>query len=282
MPLKSTIRVQTPPSHLASSDPRVPAIPSIRLISATPSAHGLSSTEGSTSMRVFDDSMATNATPWESQAPPPPPPVPKLKHSTSRLLPKRSNNGLRNENNPPSSTTTKRLIPKKSKLGLLSSKETARSKDLSDVVRRVTATNGSQASLVGSSKLKGGFEIYVDPSVDSELGDILVVKKQKSRAALDDMGWGPAAANANAPASKGVLGEVTNTSKNSSGKKEKEKEKDGGLLKVKVDEERKWWSIGRGRKDSKEEKKNKEKENAASKSRASCKWSFLLLFATWC
>jgi hypothetical protein len=231
-------------------------------------------------MRVFDDSMATNATPWESQAPPPPPPVPKLKHSTSRLLPKRSNNGLRNENNPPSSTTTKRLIPKKSKLGLLSSKETARSKDLSDVVRRVTATNGSQASLVGSSKLKGGFEIYVDPSVDSELGDILVVKKQKSRAALDDMGWGPAAANANAPASKGVLGEVTNTSKNSSGKKEKEK--DGGLLKVKVDEERKWWSIGRGRKDSKEEKKNKEKENAASKSRASCKWSFLLLFATWC
>ena len=97
----------------------------------------------------------------------------------------------------------------------------------------------------------GGFEIYVDPADDPEIGEILLVKKKKSRAALSGMNWG-------------TLGEVTNVpsttkskeSKEKGGKKEKE-----GLLKIKGDENQKWWSIGRGRKDSKE----KEKERARCK-----------------
>lgn len=123
---------------------------------------------------------------------------------------------------------------------------------------------------MGSAKLKGGFEIYVDPSADPDMSDIMVVKKQKSRAALNDMGWGPT--NADGSSGRGVLGEVTNgSSSNLLLKKEKEKE-GGGMLKVKVDEDKKWWSIGRGRKDSKDERKvkEKEKENGA-RSRASCK-----------
>ena len=103
----------------------------------------------------------------------------------------------------------------------------------------------------------GGFEIYVDPADDPEIGEILLVKKKKSRAALNGMSWG-------------TLGEVTNVppmtkpkeSKEKGGKKEKE-----GLLKVKMDENQKWWSIGRGRKDSKEKDKEKDKE----KERAKCK-----------
>lgn len=144
----------------------------------------------------------------------------------------------------------KRLVPKKSKLGLLgSSTREEREQDLSDVVRRVT----------GSMRSTGGFEIYVDPADDPEIGEILLVKKKKSRVALNGMSWG-------------TLGEVTNVppitkpkeSKEKGGKKEKE-----GLLKVKADENQKWWSIGRGRKDSKEREKEKEKDK--EKERAKCK-----------
>jgi hypothetical protein len=200
----------------------------------------------------------------------PPPPVPPLKHHSSRLLPKKSTSGLAE-----ASSSATRLVPKKSKRRLLGSlgnalpfKENARGNDFSDVVRRVAAGNGSSSSPMGSAKLKGGFEIYVDPSADPDMSDIMVVKKQKSRAALDDMGWGPT--NANGSSGRGVLGEVTNgSSSDLLSKKEKE---GGGMLKVKVDEDKKWWSIGRGRKDSKDERKvkEKEKENAA-RSRASCK-----------
>ncbi|KZP22137.1 hypothetical protein FIBSPDRAFT_890704 [Athelia psychrophila] len=133
------------------------------------------------------------------------------------------------------------VVPKKSKLGLLgSSREkprassSSRKDDFSDVARRV----GASAT--------GGFDIYVDQAADAELGSLLLVKKKKSRAALDGMKWG-------------TLGETTNVPQAQKAGKAKDK----GLLKVKTDEKDKWWSIGRGRRDSKEKVA---KENARAKS----------------
>jgi hypothetical protein len=109
------------------------------------------------------------------------------------------------------------------------------------VVRRVGASNSNRN---GSS----GIEIYVDPTPDPEIGEIVVVKKKKSRVALDGMRWGPA------------LGEVTNVPHVKEKETKKVKE---NTLKVNVDEKGGWWSIRRGRKDSKE--KEKEKENSKRK-----------------
>ena len=79
-----------------------------------------------------------------------------------------------------------------------------------------------------------------------------MVRKKKSRAGLDGLEWG-------------ALGEVANVPK--------EKEKKDGLLKVKGDENKdKWWTIGRGRKDSKEKTKDKENANANTKPRAKCEF----------
>ncbi|CDO70210.1 hypothetical protein BN946_scf184942.g10 [Trametes cinnabarina] len=177
-------------------------VPTIRLISATPSAAG---SAGDASMSFASSSYATIA-PFAS----------------SPLAPKADANAPK-----------KRLVPKKSKLGLLGggkSKEKA-NKDFSDIARRV----GSAPSTG-----RGGFEIYVDQNDDPELAEIVVVKKKKSRLALDGMKWG-------------TLGEVTNVP---SAPKEQKPAPSDNLLKVKGDENQKWWSIGRGRKDS----KGKEKE----------------------
>ncbi|KAJ3528411.1 hypothetical protein NMY22_g9426 [Coprinellus aureogranulatus] len=262
---------QPPPSH---GDFRASDVPSIRLISAIPSASGAA--QASPSLKVFDETIMTsssNPTPWDSMPPPSPSPLLTKRKSSSKLLPKASSNALRND----ASATPKptRLVPKKSKRRLLGSlgnalptkdKENGRGKDFSDVIRRVASgtQNAAQGgSLVGSAKLKGGFDIYVDPAADPDMGDILVVKKQKSRAALNDMGWGPIAG---ASETRGVLGEVTNNSSsgtvNGGGKKEKEAV--GPLAKVKLDDERKWWSIGRGRKEVKEVKENVAKERSSS------------------
>ena len=198
----------TPPQPAAVSKP----IPSIRLITATPSATGISS-EASTSVADISNSS------WASV---PSPLGPRVDVSAPR----------------------KRLVPKKSKLSLLGvgsrDKDKDKAKDLSDVVRRVG----------GSASTRGGFEIYVDPTDDPELGEILVVKKKKSRAGLDGMNWG-------------TLGEVTNVP--SVTPKEP-------MLKVKTEEKDKWWSIGRGRKDSKDKtKESKEKEAKEAKSREKSK-----------
>jgi hypothetical protein len=45
-----------------------------------------------------------------------------------------------------------------------------------------------------------GYEVFVNPPVDPEVGEIVIVKKKKSCAALDGMAWG-------------ALGETTNISK---------------------------------------------------------------------
>lgn len=204
------------PSPLPSSDTPSHPVPTIRLISATPSAAG-SAGDASTS---FASSSFASIAPFAS----------------SPLAPKQEAEAPR-----------KRLVPKKSKLGLLGggkSKEKA-SKDLSDVVRRVGGA---------PSTGRGGFEIYVDQSEDPEMGELVVVKKKKSRLGLDGMKWG-------------ALGEVTNIPSNG---KEQHKEHQKAapaenLLKVKGDENQKWWSIGRGRKDSKSKDKE-QKAPARSKS----------------
>ncbi|KAI0794946.1 hypothetical protein C8Q75DRAFT_791510 [Abortiporus biennis] len=142
----------------------------------------------------------------------------------------------------------KKLVPKKSKLGLLSSSiKTSSSKenkkDFSDVVRRVGAP--------GTSSTRAGFEIYVDHNAgDPDMGDIVVVKKKKSRLGLDGMRWG-------------ALGEVTNVPSVPKETSSKDKAPVENLLKVKGDDSQKWWSIGRGRKDS----KGKDKEQQPPRSR---------------
>ena len=74
-------------------------------------------------------------------------------------------------------------MPKKSNLGIFSSTPFTSSSasgntDFSDVVRRIGAPT---ASLASSLKAKGGFEIYVDPTDDPDIGEILVVRKRPSR-----------------------------------------------------------------------------------------------------
>jgi len=134
-----------------------------------------------------------------------------------------------------SQATRKRLVPKKSKLGLLVSgkrSKTPENNDLSDVVRRVGVNTATD------SVAKSGFEIYVDPTAKSEVGEVLMVKKKKSRAALSALKWGTLAEATNSAPSKDLT--------------------QGARLKN--EDKEKWWSIGRGRKDSKD-MKIIEKEN---------------------
>ncbi|KIK98105.1 hypothetical protein PAXRUDRAFT_725108 [Paxillus rubicundulus Ve08.2h10] len=204
-PTSDAVRARSP-SPFATPAAK-PQVPTIRLTAATPS-------EANTSRHV------PSVAPWTTGEP-----------ASVSIAPKQIAGGQ---------ASRKRLVPKKSKLGLLAScSAKERNQDFSDVVRRVGVES------VGSGS--GGFEIYVDPANDPDIGEILMVKKKKSRVALDGMQWG-------------TLGEVTNVPsvakpKEKGGKKEKE-----NLLKVKVDENQKWWSIGRGRKDSKEKEKENNKE----------------------
>jgi hypothetical protein len=193
----STSTTSTPPNN----------IPTIRLITATPSDYG----------------SATNS------------PNP-IFTATSSLLPR--------DQSPPK----KRLVlKKKSKLSLLNVRDKDQDKvkdkgqDLSDVLRRVGVSSSDAAS--ASPR---GFEIYVDPADDPEIGEIVILKKRKSRAALEDVRWGTGGT---------ALGEVTNVQ---NGLRERDMNvnlnvKGKGEDKV----ENKWWTIGRGRKDSKEKEKEK-------------------------
>jgi hypothetical protein len=101
---------------------------------------------------------------------------------------------------------------------------------------------------------KGAFDIYVDPEMDPDIGEILVIRKRPSkiRGGLGDVGWGVNVDDV-PPVPKLVgLDEKTNLNL---GVKPKGDEKEGG--------KERWWTIGRGRKDSKEkeETKKKGKEN---------------------
>lgn len=200
---------------------------SIRLVSATPLASGPSSGD------ITSVDPISVIAPFAGQSP-------------SRIAPRAETLAPR-----------KRLVPKKSKLGLLGAvggkvRDKAGSKDFSDVVRRL----GGQAASTSTSR--SGFEIYVDQGADEDLEEIVVVKKKKSRLGLDGLRWG-------------ALGEVTNVSTVPK-EKGKTKNKDKAPvehLKMKGEDSQRWWSIGRTRKDSKE--KGKERENdPQSLSRATC------------
>ena len=227
--------------------PPVPnAIPSIRLISATPSSTVISSSDGGNSTtssasfaRALEDS-------WDAAA------AAKGPNSSLALAPK----VVKAQENAVETTGKKRLVPKKSKLGTLSStpfgssSSASANTDFSDVVRRIGAPAASSAS---SLKAKGGFEIYVEPTDDPDIGEILVVRKRPSRVrgGLGGVGWGVEVGADAPPPMPQPMGEKTNLggAKEGPGKMD---EKEGG--------KERWWTIGRGRKDSKEEKK-KGKEN---------------------
>jgi serine/arginine repetitive matrix protein 2 len=181
-------------------------MPTIRLISGAPTAAGSAPGLG-------DPFIDTSFTSPSVTASPPTPLAPKSNSQAPR----------------------KRLVPKKSKLGLLVSgkrSKTPEGNDLSDVVRRVGANTATD------SVAKSGFEIYVDPTAQPEVGEVLMVKKKKSRAALSALKWGS-------------LAEVTNSAPSRASTRG---------VKLKNEDKEKWWSIGRGRKDSKD-MKIIEKEN---------------------
>ncbi|KAF9494955.1 hypothetical protein BDN71DRAFT_909080 [Pleurotus eryngii] len=208
-----------PPLAPASSSP---AIPTIRLISATPSAAGLSSLEGSntsfTSSELNDTFASISTLPAKS---------------TSSLKPKASTSSLNPANKG-------QLVPKKSKLSLLGlgsssqngsqkgGQTTEKDRDLSDVLRRVGVTHE------GSSKGKGGFKIYVDPTEDPEFGEMVMIRKKKSRAGLDGVRWG----DEGAERGDGPLKEKNSNMQNGGRTQEGGKEK--------------WWTIGRGKKEGKD------------------------------
>jgi hypothetical protein len=115
----------------------------------------------------------------------------------------------------------------------------------------------------------GGYEIYVDATDDPELDEeILVVRKKKSRAGLDAVGWGaasPSAPSSSASASTTSAGGGVAGSPLRIGK-----EKTGGGVE-------KWWSIGRGRRDSKDRDRDKENQRARCTSSPSFLSSYLLI-----
>ncbi|KIP05270.1 hypothetical protein PHLGIDRAFT_128997 [Phlebiopsis gigantea 11061_1 CR5-6] len=189
-------------------------VPSIRFISATPSAHDHHDPQNDNNINAY------------------PLPLNLIAPFTATTLAPRADATL---------SPRKRLVPKKSKLSLLAAgakslgkdklKSKSKADDLSDVVRRV-----------GAGPSPGGFEIYVDHCDDAEDASIVMVKKKKSRAALDNVGWG-----------QGALGEVTNAG-HVPALPSQAKPARLASLKVpsKSDENQnsKWWnvSIGRGRK----------------------------------
>ncbi|KAF8629007.1 hypothetical protein AX17_005863 [Amanita inopinata Kibby_2008] len=221
---------QSNTNHKLTSNDNQGSIPSIRLISAAPFATGILS-DASTS---YNNSASFEGMSWSS--------VP-----SSVLVP-------RLESGP-----KRRLVPKKSKLNILNvvgskDKENKRAHDFSGSVQRSAPTEA-----IGSQERS--FEIYGDSTIDPEIGEVVVVKKQKSRAALDGLRWGP-------------LGEVTNVpASKHAGDKAKGVAQNPALLKVKAEESGKWWSIGRGRKDlkdksAKENKENKPQDNTKSRAKS--------------
>lgn len=193
-PSQSPDQTRTPSTLLQATSEPTP-IPTIRLVSAVPSAAGSAPALGN---------------PLAPQFPSPSPPLP--------LAPKQDTQAPR-----------RRLVPKKSKLGLLVSGKSSKTNgkhDLSDVVRRV---GGSAAT---ASVRKSGFEIFVEPVPQPQVGvdEVLMVKKKKSRASLSALKWG-------------TLGEVTNTVQSKDTTQ---------TARSKNEDKEKWWTIGRGRKDSKD------------------------------
>ena len=263
--------------------------PTIRLVSATPSATGQStsdslpsasspsSTDANTSHFNSDSPWAIPSPPntsspqqqqhranwsadssWAIPSPPPTqiPIAPKQQQHHHKLLPRSQPDQQQHQQPLPA---RKRVVPKKSKLGLLAAvgRDNKRAVDFSDVVRRVgrdahfgvgAGVEGEQEGGQEGGGGEGGFEIYVDATDDPELDEeMLVVRKKKSRAGLDAVGWGGDGGSYSGDDKTSVL--VVGGKSKGKGK-ENDRERD-----EKDREKEKWWSIGRGRKDSKEKVK---------------------------
>jgi serine/arginine repetitive matrix protein 2 len=170
---------------------------------------------------------------------PPPSKIPTIRliHATPSNASLNPNETLLTPNSPERtfissqrSSQHKSIIPRKSKLGLLSGSR--RNDDFSDITRRLGLPPASR-----------GTEIYVDPSNDPDIGEIVVVRKEKARGRLESIRW--------------ALGDKTNSASHSSDEREKSKKvkkKEKENSKPKGEEKDRWWTIGRGRKDSKESK----------------------------
>lgn len=192
--------------------------------------------------------------------------------SSSELLSSASTSQLK----PRSTEARTRVVPKKSKLSLLAEKAGAavkgRENDLSDVARRVGAPS--------SASTGRGYDIYVNPTNDSDVGDIVVVKKQKSRTALGSIGWSSNNGSSNAlmkdgtnfsapveksekpghfrKASTGALSLLTG--KRSTGPSD--------VLASESEDNQKWWTLGRSRRDSKH--KSKESKGTSFHNTTTC------------
>lgn len=174
----------------------------------------------------------TTATPSAADSP-----IPSRSRETSVLAPK------------PQSDSRKRLVPKKSKLSLLvGNKRSDKGKDLSDVARRV----GVSPSSAGRS-----FDIYVDPADDPDIGEIVVLKKKKSRGGLNELRWAALEDVANA-AEETEVAEVKTIMK--------KPDPLTTMPSAKSDEKDKWWTLGRRRRDSKD-LKFKGKENSLGRAK---------------
>jgi serine/arginine repetitive matrix protein 2 len=229
------------------------AVPTIRVTHATPHSAGLSSDNSLSNNDGFpnifahaDDPIGNNsraAVPFDVLSPPP---------FTSIIAPKEEQNGSK-----------RRLVPrqKKSKLSLLapsnknpstrappaSLRTTSSRSDFSDVARRVGVTSGTTS----------GFDIYVDhslPNSDTNADEVVMIKKKKSRAGLNGFQWG-------------AMGEVTNIP---TAPKEAGKSKDNS--KENKEGSGRWWTMGRGRKESKNPERN---ENIRTRSK--CEYCRILL-----
>jgi serine/arginine repetitive matrix protein 2 len=223
----------TPPPVVGSAR-HSNAIPTIRFVAATPSNAGSS----------FESNVSS----------------PTVHLPQAKNLPSLQENSMFGASPlAPSPSSRKRLVPKKSKLSILGgSKSKPKERDLSDVVRRVG----------GNSSTRGGFDIYVDPTEDPEIGEIIMVKKKKSRVGIDGL-FGEATSKMMASSmssSQTPLGDSTNApvplmgqvpKKQSMGAMSLLKRSTGASSVLKSeDENSKWWSISRGRKDSKPKTKD--------------------------
>jgi hypothetical protein len=176
--MRSTLSNLRYESNVPTETPRHSLLPAIRVLAATPSNAGSSFESGAGSI---DDDEPLVHIPGQPVLPESFFPAPATAGSAS-LLP---------------TARGKRLVPKKSKLALLSSapKRAGKEKDLSDVLRRVGAGTGSTRA---ASSGRAPVEVFVDPTDDPEVDEIVVVKKARSRASLANV-FGTSNAPARAP-----------------------------------------------------------------------------------
>ncbi|PPQ93117.1 hypothetical protein CVT25_003352, partial [Psilocybe cyanescens] len=199
------------PSHQQGHQCRMPtpprASPSILLITATPSATGLSASDSSSSSSASASFARELEVSWNLVAAAPPLPVllpvDGHGHLPSLIVPKTNALGAQRGRG--------------SSLGWDGARIPARSqfrRTRKGSLRVVHRAGLSESALINDTPCtyaymmsrRGGFEIYVDPShVDPDIGDTLLVKK--SRVALDGVGWGTGAS------AGGTIGEVANVMK---------------------------------------------------------------------